>query len=63
MLVVVMFKLKAKDKKADDKQLYVVVDTAYYEGTETSGQLLKYTYDVLNADNRLTGSYKFQVHL
>ena len=50
--------LKAKDKKADDKQLYVVVDTAYYEGTETSGQLLKYTYDVLNADNRLTGSYK-----
>ncbi|MFS3026086.1 DUF6383 domain-containing protein, partial [Parabacteroides distasonis] len=40
--------------------LYVVVDTAYYEGTETSGQLLKYTYDVLNADNRLTGSYKFK---
>ena len=52
--------LEAKDKKADDKQLYVVVDTAYYEGTETSGQLLKYTYDVLNADNRLTGSYKFK---
>ena len=52
--------LKAKDKKADDKQLYVVVDTAYYEGTETSGQLLKCTYDVLNADNRLTGSYKFK---
>ena len=52
--------LKAKDKKADDKQLYVVVDTAYYEGTETSGQLLKYTYDVLNAYNRLTGSYKFK---
>ena len=52
--------LKAKDKKADDEQLYVVVDTAYYEGTETSGQLLKYTYDVLNADNRLTGSYKFK---
>ena len=52
--------LKAKDKKADDKQLYVVVDTAYYEGTETSGQLLKYTYDVLNADNRLTSSYKFK---
>ena len=52
--------LKAKDKKADDKQLYVVVDTAYYEGTETRGQLLKYTYDVLNADNRLTGSYKFK---
>ena len=52
--------LKAKDKKADDKQLYVVVDTAYYEGTETSGQLLKYTDDVLNADNRLTGSYKFK---
>ena len=52
--------LKAKDKKADDKQLYVVVDTAYYEGTETSGQLLKYTYDVLNAGNRLTGSYKFK---
>ena len=52
--------LKAKDKKVDDKQLYVVVDTAYYEGTETSGQLLKYTYDVLNADNRLTGSYKFK---
>ena len=52
--------LKAKDKKADDKQLYVVVDTAYYEGTETSGQLLKYTYDVLNADNRLTGSYMFK---
>ena len=52
--------LKAKDKKADDKQLYVVVDTAYYEGTETSGQLLKYTYDVLNVDNRLTGSYKFK---
>ena len=52
--------LKAKDKKADDKQLYVVVDTAYYEGTETSGQLLKYTYDVLNADNRLIGSYKFK---
>ncbi len=52
--------MKAKDKKADDKQLYVVVDTAYYEGTETSGQLLKYTYDVLNADNRLTGSYKFK---
>ena len=40
--------------------MYVVVDTAYYEGTETSGQLLKYTYDVLNADNRLTGSYKFK---
>ena len=52
--------MKAKDKKADEKQLYVVVDTAYYEGTETSGQLLKYTYDVLNADNRLTGSYKFK---
>ncbi|WP_455635555.1 DUF6383 domain-containing protein [Parabacteroides sp.] len=54
-------RLQAKDKKNDeDKQLYVVVDTAYYEGTETSGQLLKYTYDVENAKHRNKGSYDFK---
>ena len=54
-------RLQAKGKKNDeDKQLYVVVDTAYYEGTETSGQLLKYTYDVENAKHRNEGSYDFK---
>ena len=54
-------RLQAKDKKNDkDQQLYVVVDTAYYEGTETSGQLLKYTYAVENAKNRNEGSYDFK---
>ena len=53
--------LQAKDKKnAKGEDLYVVVDTAYYEGTETSGQLLKYTYDKFPADHRLNGSYNFK---
>ena len=50
--------LQAKDKKVGDKDAYVVVDTAYYDGTEDS-KLLKLTYDKLNADNRQAGSYNF----
>lgn len=58
-------KLQAKDKKLKDKdgkdqKAYLVVDTAYYEGTETSGQLLKYTYALLGADGREAGSYNFK---
>ena len=58
-------KLQAKDKKLKDKNgkeqdAYVVVDTAYYEGTETNGQLLKYTYDLIGAANREQGSYNFK---
>ena len=44
-------------KKAKDA--YVVVDTAYYGGTE-SDHLLKYTYDKLGADGREAGSYNFK---
>ena len=55
-------RLQAKDKKVDDKQAYVVVDTAYYGGTE-SGKLLKYTYDhneyAADKVKREAGSYKF----
>lgn len=53
--------LAANGKKdGDDNQQYVVVDTAYYEGTEASSKLLKYTYDKMDADFRLPGSYKFK---
>ncbi len=54
--------LQAKDQKFDGKDAYVVVDTAYYGGTE-SDKLLKYTYDHMEyADKakRLDGSYKFK---
>lgn len=51
--------LQAKDKKVGKEDAYVVVDTAYYDGTETS-KMLKYTYDKLNADHRNQGSYQYQ---
>ena len=43
--------LQAKDQKKDDAQLYVVVDTTYYGGTETDGSLLTYTYDAYGHKN------------
>ena len=43
--------LQAKDQKKDDAQLYVVVDTTYYGGTETDGSLLTYTYDAYGPKN------------
>ncbi|WP_297906636.1 DUF6383 domain-containing protein [uncultured Parabacteroides sp.] len=51
--------LQAKDQKIGDEKAYVVVDTAYYDGTETS-KFLKFAYDELNADGRKDGSYKFK---
>ena len=51
--------LQAKDQKIGDKKAYVVVDTAYYDGTETS-KFLKFVCDELNADGRNEGSYKFK---
>ncbi len=51
--------LQAKDQKIGDKKAYVVVDTAYYDGTETS-KFLKFACDELNADGRNEGSYKFK---
>ncbi|MDD2952245.1 MAG: DUF6383 domain-containing protein [Parabacteroides sp.] len=54
--------LQAKDKKYDGKTAYVVVDTAYYGGTE-SDKLLKYTYDHMEyaeKAKREAGSYQFK---
>mgnify|MGYP000447097496 FL=1 len=51
--------MQAKDQKIGDKKAYVVVDTAYYDGTETS-KFLKFACDELNADGRNEGSYKFK---
>ena len=51
--------LQAKDQKIGDEKAYVVVDTAYYDGTETS-KFLKFAYDELKADGREEGSYKFK---
>ena len=44
-------RLQAKGQKKDDAQLYVVVDTAYYGGTETDGSLLTYKYDTYGPTN------------
>lgn len=52
-------KLQAKDQKKGDDDAFVVVDTAYYDGTETS-KLLKFAYDKYNADNRELGSYHYK---
>ena len=41
------------------KDKYVVADTAYYDGTETS-KFVKFGYDKLTADNRQTGSFNFK---
>ena len=41
------------------KDKYVVVDTAYFDGTETN-KFVKFAYDKLNADNRLKGAYNFK---
>ena len=55
--------LQAKDKKVkvdgEDQDAYVVVDTAYYDGTETS-KFLQLNYDAFKADNREEGSYYFK---
>ena len=51
--------LQAEDKKIGNDDAYVVVDTAYYEGTE-SDKFLKFTYDKLNADKRDAESYAFR---
>ena len=55
--------LQAKGQKKDGKDAYVVVDTAYYGGTQ-SGKFLKYTYDHKEyaADKKKSedGSYKFK---
>ncbi|MDD2953594.1 MAG: DUF6383 domain-containing protein [Parabacteroides sp.] len=50
--------LQAKGQKKGDKDAYVVVDTAYYDGTEDS-KFLQFTYDKLGAANRENGSYEF----
>lgn len=46
-------------KKVDNKKQYVVVDTAYYAGTE-SDKFVKFTYDEMNAKGRDKGSYEFK---
>ena len=46
-------------KKVDDKKQYVVVDTAYYTGTE-SDKFVKFTYDEMDAKGRDKGSYEFK---
>ena len=51
--------LQAKDQKIDNKDAYVVVDTAYYDGTETS-KFLRFTYDEAEAEGRESGSYNFK---
>lgn len=43
----------------EDQDAYVVVDTAYYDGTETS-KFLQLNYDAFKADNRAEGSYYFK---
>ncbi|WP_165154455.1 hypothetical protein, partial [Parabacteroides sp. ZJ-118] len=45
--------LMAKDKKAYDKEAFIVVDTVYHSGTESVGQLVKFTY--ANADEQGEG--------
>ena len=47
-------------KKVDDKKQYVVVDTAYYTGTE-SDKFVKFAYDEMDAKGRDKGSYEFKV--
>ncbi|WP_165157631.1 hypothetical protein, partial [Parabacteroides sp. ZJ-118] len=46
-------------KKVDNKKQYVVVDTAYYTGTE-SDKFVKFTYDEMDAKGRDKGSYEFK---
>ena len=46
-------------KKIDDKKQYVVVDTAYYTGTE-SDKFVKFAYDEMDAKGRDKGSYEFK---
>ena len=43
-------RLQAKDVKVDDAQAYIVVDTAYYAGSENIAKLVKFTYA---ADNEV----------
>ena len=43
-------RLMAKDVKADDAQAYIVVDTAYYAGSENLAKLVKFTYAASNTD-------------
>ena len=43
-----LVRLQAKDVKADDHQAYIVVDTAYYTGSENNANLVKFTYAALN---------------
>ncbi len=45
--------LMAKDKKAYDKQAYIVADTLYHSGTESVGQLVKFAY--ANVDEQTEG--------
>ena len=47
-------------KKVDDKKQYVVVDTAYYTGTE-SDKFVKFAYDEMDAKGRDKGSYEFKI--
>lgn len=62
-------RLMAKDKKAYDKQAYIVVDTAYHKGTENSAKLVKFTYANIdeqttgkgdNKQTRVAGSYNYK---
>ena len=41
-------RLMAKDVKVDDAQAYIVVDTAYYAGSENIAKLVKFTYAAKN---------------
>ena len=43
-------RLQAKDVKVDDAQAYIVVDTAYYAGSENIAKLVKFTYAAKNSE-------------
>ncbi len=59
-------RLMAKDVKVDDAQAYIVVDTAYYAGSENLAKLVKFTYATKNDDakhpngiNRYENSFEY----
>ena len=56
---------KVKDAAGDDVNAYIVVDTAYFTGTENAGKLIKFTYanstqKAVNNVARLSDSYLFK---
>ena len=56
---------KVKDAAGDDVNAYIVVDTAYFTGTENAGKLIKFTYanedqKPVNNVARLSDSYLFK---